>query len=113
MEEAKKTKTEKKLTISELKKIVLDLGRKGLTAEKIGLELKNNYNTSASQLKTKINKILKEGGIDKDPDITNLEKKIEQLKKHKSKNKHDYNTLVALSITSAKIRKLKKYRQKK
>jgi len=46
-------------------------------------------------------------------DITDLEKRIEKLKKHLEKNKHDYTTKRILSIKQAKLRKLKKYREKK
>jgi ribosomal protein S15P/S13E len=46
-------------------------------------------------------------------DIKNLEKRIEKLKKHLSKNKHDYTTRRILMIKEAKLRKLKNYRKKK
>jgi len=46
-------------------------------------------------------------------DIQDLEARIEKLKKHLEKNKHDFRTKRALLIKEAKLRKLKNYRKRK
>lgn len=46
-------------------------------------------------------------------DIKNLTAKIEKLRKHLEKNKKDYKTKRALTIKEAKLRKLKKYINRK
>ncbi|MBU1136460.1 MAG: hypothetical protein ABIG37_03855 [Nanoarchaeota archaeon] len=102
MVEKKNKEIKKKLTEKEIEKIVLDMAKKGMTSEKIGLELKSKHNTN-----TKIGKILKKNKVFLDPDINNLEKKVEKLKKHIEKNKHDYRTKRAFSIKNAKLKKLK------
>jgi len=43
-------------------------------------------------------------------DIESLEKAVEKIKKHLTKNIHDHSTLRALSIKEAKLNKLKKYK---
>jgi len=102
MVEKKNKEIKKKLTEKEIEKIVLDMAKKGMTSEKIGLELKSKHNTN-----TKIGKILKKNKVFLDPDINNLEKKVEKLKKHIEENKHDYRTKRAFSIKNAKLKKLK------
>lgn len=45
-------------------------------------------------------------------DLASLKERVEKLKIHLSKNKHDYKTKRTLSIKQAKILKLEKYRAK-
>lgn len=49
----------------------------------------------------------------KNKDIKDLDSKVEKLKKHLEKNKHDYKTKRTLLIKSAKLRKLQQYRKRK
>ncbi|MGD2073261.1 MAG: hypothetical protein PVG65_07235 [Candidatus Thorarchaeota archaeon] len=105
-------KTEKKLKAADIEKLVVELAKKGLTPEKIGLELKKKGINAKSQ-KIKIGTILKKHGLFQDADIINLQKKIESLKKHLEKNKHDYRTKRSFMTKSAKLNILKKYRKKK
>lgn len=46
-------------------------------------------------------------------EIKNITSKVEKLKQHLIKNKHDYKTKRALQIEEAKLRKLKKYKRGK
>ena len=46
-------------------------------------------------------------------DIASLTEKVEKLKKHLEKNKHDYRTKRILMIKEAKLNKLRKYRKRK
>jgi len=49
----------------------------------------------------------------KNTDIQNLKARVEALKKHLSKNKHDYRTKRTLQIKQAKLRKLLNYKKGK
>lgn len=101
---------ESKITQEEVRKLVLDLHKQGLSPEKIGLVLRDSHGIAKARLYgKKISQILKENKIETNPDMHNLEKKAEKLAKHIAKHKHDYKTKRALIIKQARIRKLKKY----
>jgi len=96
-----------KFTEDEVKAIVQKLAKKGLTSEKIGLILKNQYGIPKVKLYgLKIKKIMDSF---KEPTLINLEKKIQKLEEHYKKNKHDRKSERALTITKAKIRKRLEY----
>jgi len=46
-------------------------------------------------------------------DIKNLMIRIERLKKHLEKNKHDYKSKRALQIKISRLNKLKKYQKRR
>lgn len=99
---------ETKITQAEVEKLVLDLHKQGLGPEKIGLVLRDSHGIPKAKLYGKrINQILKKNKIEINPDITNLELRIEKLKKHTVKNKQDKKTKRALIIKEAKLLKLK------
>ncbi len=100
-----------KLTEPEYEKKVAELGKKGITSEKIGLELKKEKIFSKDYKKS-IGKILKQANIPNTPDINNIKNRVEILKKHAEKHKQDKTFKRALSITSAKLRKLEKIQNK-
>ena len=50
---------------------------------------------------------------EEDKDIKNLRARVEKLKAHIQKNKHDYKTKRTLQIKEAKLRKLEAYRKRK
>ncbi len=99
----------KKPTAKDIEKKVIELAEKGLTAEKIGLELKKDFGKIK---KKKISKILKEKDIFKDPDFNNVNNRVESLKKHLDSNRMDFTAKKALEKNIAKIRKLKKFQEK-
>ena len=103
-------KTDKK----EIEAIIVKLAKKGLTSEKIGLILRDQYGIPKAKITgDKISTILKDNNLYKDSNIYNLEKKEEELKKHIEKNNQDKKSKRALTIINARIRKLKKYNNKK
>ena len=115
-----KGKTEKekpvwlKFSEKDVEAIILKLAKQGLTSEKIGLELRDSYGIPTTKmLGKKISKILKENNLYEDATLRNLEKKQEKLKKHLEKNKQDKRTIRSLTIISARIAKLKKYKKSK
>ncbi|MEK6862055.1 MAG: 30S ribosomal protein S15 [Nanoarchaeota archaeon] len=97
-----------KYTKEEIEDIILKLAEKGLTAEKIGLMLKNQYGIPRVRLYgLKIGKIM--GGKFKEPTLANLEKKSKKIDEHVKKNKHDRKANRALTITKAKLKRIQSY----
>ncbi len=110
-QEDKKTdskKKTKKVTEKEFEKKVVELGKKGLTSEKIGEELRKQ-DIHSDGFKKKISKILKENNLYENPDLKNLENKLERIKKHFEKNKQDKRAMREKDKIFSRIRKLKKY----
>jgi ribosomal protein S15P/S13E len=105
-----KEKTQKKPTAKDIEKKVLELAEKGLTSEKIGLELKKDFGKLE---KKQISKILKKNNLFVDPDLKNLNNNLEILKKHMSNNKMDFAAKKAVEKKIAQLRKFKKIQEKK
>ena len=111
MNNKKNKKTEektKKLSQLEFEKKVIELAEKGLTSEKIGEELRQQK-IHPKEYSKKISQILKDKKIYIDPDLKNIETKLEKIKKHFEKNKQDKRTLREKDRIFAQLRKLKKY----
>lgn len=102
-EETSKTK---KPTQKEYEKKVLDLAKEGLTSEKIGQNLRND-GIHPSDYSKKISKILGENYIN--PDLKNVEEKLERIKAHYEKNKQDKRAKREKDRIFSQLRKLKKY----
>lgn len=94
-----------KINTEEYEKIVLELAKKGMTSEQIGLILKKDYKIPPRNF-GKIGRILKKHNIPNSPDIENLKKSVQKLQKHASSHKKDKTFKRALLIKSAKLRKL-------
>ena len=103
------TKTTK-MDEKEFEKLVVELAKKGMTSEKIGLVLKKDHGIPKTKkvYGKRISQILKENKVYVDPDTKNLKVKVDRIKKHLAKNKNDKNTKRAYSIKEAKLRKLLK-----
>jgi ribosomal protein S15P/S13E len=100
---------QKKLTLEEYERKVIELADKGLTAEKIGEELKKN-GIHSKEYEKKISKILKDKYDS--PDLKNTEKKLEKIEQHLKKNKQDKKAKRERSRVFSQIRKIKKYLKK-
>ncbi len=117
----KKTKTIKiekpvwlKYTQEEVEAIILKLGEKGLTSEKIGLILRDQYGIPKTKIyNIKISKILKEKEKYQEPTSLNLNTKLQKIITHYKKNKQDKKAERALIITKAKLKKRTDYEKKK
>lgn len=108
-EEIKKEfKFPKKITQEEYEKKILELAGKGFTAEKIGEQLRKQ-GIHTKEYSEKISKVLKEKGEYINPDLKNIEEKLEKIKKHYDKNKQDKRAMRDRDRTAAKLRKVKKY----
>ena len=103
---SKKIVKSKKISQKEFEKKVLELAEKGLTSEKIGEELRQQ-NIHPKEYDKKISKIL--GGKHINPDLKNVEEKLERIKKHYAKNKQDKRAMREKDRVFSQLRKLKKY----
>ncbi len=114
MPKVKKYKTEKplwlKYTEEEVKQIIIKLANKGMTAEKIGLTLRDQYGIPRVKIyNLKIKKVLDEKGLFEEPTIKNLQKKSENLSKHMNSHKHDQVGKRSQTITKAHLKKRQDY----
>jgi len=64
--------------------------------------------SKAKVLGRKITQILKENGIETNSEFENVVKKVDTLKKHLEKNKHDYTAKRSLITYTARVNKMKK-----
>jgi small subunit ribosomal protein S15 len=99
-----------KYTDEEVKAIILKLGNKGMTAEKIGLTLRDQYGIPKVKLyNLKIKRVLNEQDKYQDPDLLNLTSKQNKLINHNKDNKQDKKSHRALILTKAKLKKRQDY----
>jgi ribosomal protein S15P/S13E len=99
-----------KLSEEELKKITEELKAKGCTNEKIGLILRDQYGIPTTAIYEK--KLALVTGLRKD-DLKNLQKRLEEVRKHYQKNKQDKIAKWKIIEVTSKINKLESYYSKK
>ncbi len=109
MPEEKEAQKAKKLSEKEFEKKVIELAEKGLTAEKIGEELKKEGVHSREYTK-KISQILGKKYIN--PDVKNVGEKLAKIEKHYEKNMQDKRAMRDRDRIFAQLRNLKKYQKK-
>jgi small subunit ribosomal protein S15 len=118
MIKSKKNNLEKpvwlKYTEDEVKAIILKLANKGITAEKIGLILRDQYGIPKVKLyNLKIKRILNENKKYQEPTILNLKKKLDSILEHNKKFRHDNPAKRSEIITKAKLKKAEDYENRK
>jgi len=87
-----------KMKPAELEKIVVDLAKKGESPAKIGLILRDKHGVPKTRLFGKrITQILDEKGVDYIKEKGVFDGRVEKLKGHIGKNKHDYPASRALT----------------
>lgn len=96
----------KKLSQEDYEKKVIELAGKGLTAEKIGEELRQQ-GIHPKEYSKKISKIL--GAKYVNPDLKNVEKKLERINKHYESNKQDKRAMREKDRFFSQVRKIKRY----
>lgn len=106
--EKKESKKSKKLTQAEFEKKVIALADSGLTSEKIGEKLRKE-NIHPKEYKKKISQVLREKERYVNPDLKNVEEKLERVKTHLEKNKQDKRAKREKDRVFSQVRKLKKY----
>lgn len=97
-----------KTSEKEFEKKVIELAKKGLTSEKIGEEMKKE-GIHSKEFKKKISDILKEKNLYENPDLKNIENKLEKIKKHYENNKQDKRAKREKDRVFSQLRKTKKY----
>lgn len=103
-----------KHTEDEVKAIIQKLANKGLTAEKIGLVLRDQYGIpKVSLYGLRIKKVLQEKNMYKEPTTLNLQKKVEKIIKHNKKNRGDQKAKRSFIISQAKLKKSEDYQKRK
>lgn len=97
-----------KYSKEEVEAIIIKLANKGLTAEKIGLVLRDQYGIPNVKLyNLRIKEILKDKF--QEPTTINLKKRLEKIINHYKKNKQDKKAERSLIITKAKLKKREDY----
>ena len=104
--EKETAKTAKKLTQAEYEVKVLELYSKGITSEKIGETLKKQ-GIHSKEYKKKISQILGDKYIN--PDLKNVEEKLERIKKHLGKNAQDKKAKREKDRVFSQLKNLKLY----
>ncbi|MEN9625987.1 MAG: hypothetical protein RL557_315 [archaeon] len=100
-----------KYSEDEVRSIILKLADKGLTAEKIGLVLKDQYGIPKVKLYNfKIKDVLKDRF--QEPTILNLQKKVEKITAHNQRYRNDKKAGRAMIITKAKLKKRSEYQER-
>lgn len=98
-----------KLKPAEVEKKILELAKEGLTSEKIGLVLRDKHGIPKAKIfGKKITQILKENDLYEDSEYNHIGKKLDNLKKHLEKNRHDYSAKRSLITYSGKYNKMGK-----
>ena len=98
----------KKLSQEEFEKEVLELADKGMTSEKIGEHLRKQ-GARPKEYSRKISIILKEKNKYIQPDVANLSRKLEQIKKHYEKNKQDKKAMREKDRIFSNLRTLRRH----
>lgn len=103
-----KKKTSKKMTQKEFEKEVIKMADSGMTCEKIGESLKKK-GIHPKEYKKKISQILKKENKYTNPDLKNVEEKLNRLKSHYENNKQDKKAMREKDRVFSQLRKLKKH----
>lgn len=95
--------------IKEIETKIIELAKSGIPPEKIGLILRDQHGISKAKLYgKKISQILKENNLHYNSEHKNIDKKIENLKSHFAKHKHDYTAQRRIVEYSSRLRKIEK-----
>jgi ribosomal protein S15P/S13E len=97
-----------KLSETEYEKKVISYAKEGFTSEKIGEKLRKE-SIHPRTYNNKISVILKENKLYVQPDIKNIESKLNGLRAHSDKNKGDMKAKREVSRIHSQLRKIKEY----
>lgn len=107
-ETEKKESVNKKLTAEEYEKKVIEFAKEGMTSEKIGEALRKE-GIHPSEHSIKISKILRKHDLYSNPDLKNIQTKLDNLDKHFQNNKQDKKAKKDREKVYGNFRKLKGY----
>jgi len=108
MEESKAEKPKwVKMKSADLEKRIIDLAKNGNPPEMIGIILRDEHGVPKTKaiLNKRISQVLKEAGIEIEPESKRTKEKIEKIKIHFAKHKHDYTSSKALTKKLWQLRK--------
>ena len=98
----------------DIEKVVIALGKKGIHPAKIGLVLREKHDVSKMKpLGKKITQILKEDNVEYEDDLDFVNKKINRIDTHYTKNKQDKRAKREIVRYIGLRKKLEKYKKKK
>ena len=106
VEKVEKKVEKKKISQAEYEKKILALAAEGLTSEKIGQKLRDE-GIHPMEFKGKVSKILGDAYIN--PDLKNVEEKLERVKTHYDGNHQDKRAKREKDRVFSQLRKVKKY----
>ncbi|MDO8459577.1 MAG: hypothetical protein Q7S74_00565 [Nanoarchaeota archaeon] len=87
-----------KMKQADLEKIVVELAKKGETPAKIGLILRDKHGIpKARLLGKKVTKILRDAGVDFKTEEDIIKERVEKLRVHLSKHKHNHTAARSLT----------------
>jgi len=93
----------------DVKAKIIELAKQNMPPEKIGLVLRDQHGIpKAKLLGIKVSTVLREAKLWQNSEKINNEKKIDTLKKHMEKHKHDYSAKRSMIKQSAKQNFLRK-----
>lgn len=98
----------KKISQGEYEKKVIELAKTGLTAEKVG-EVLRKQGIHPKEFNGKISEILKKEKMYVNPDLKNIEEKLEKIKAHYEKNHQDKRAKREKDRILSQSRILKRY----
>lgn len=104
--ESKEEKKQEKLSQADYEKKVKELAKEGLTSEKIGQKLRN-MGIHPKEYSGKISEIL--GDMYTNPDLKNVEAKLERIESHYQKNLQDKRAKREKDRIFSQVRRTKKY----
>ena len=106
---ASKSKALPKAKSTDIEKLIVQLADEGNSPAKIGLILRDQHGIPrVKSAGKKITKILEENHIEFQVEKDILEKKVENIKDHLKKNKHDYTAGRSLTKKLWRIQKVNK-----
>ncbi len=86
----------------DIKKQIIELAKQGLTADKIGLVLRDQHGIpKAKVLGLKVGRVLKQANLWKDVEAESRGRKMETIAKHAKAHKHDYKAIRSLTRITA------------
>ncbi len=98
-----------KTKAEDLEKIIVQLGKEGKNPAQIGLILRDQHGIPKAKLVgKKISRILRENNVQFEGLKEVTEKRVESLKSHMGKNKHDHTAVRSLSKRLWVLHKLQK-----
>src|SRR3989339_428240 len=99
------TKETKKISQKDFENKVIEYAKTGLTSEKIGQKLRKE-DIHPNDFEKKISQILKENNLYVNPDLKNVEGKLNKIKTH---NKKDKRAMREKDRIFSQLRKIKLY----